>query len=147
MMKRNVITERIERLLELPKIIDKHGRLKVALRAERRGLERRIKAREALIRQELLELEVYKSCSNADERTAVYQAAVHADPAWEGMQERMESLMAGIEMAQHDEGVADHERKALKAALEREYAAVIERALSDRVLADVITSNRPGATA
>lgn len=135
------VHERIDRLLELPAVLDQHGKRKVALRAEKRTLERKIKAREALVRSELLELDVYRSCSNADERAAVYQAALHADPTWESLQERLESLTAGIEVAMHEEGIADHERKALKAALEREYTEIIERVLSDRMLAEAVAKN------
>jgi hypothetical protein len=145
--KRNpeVVLKRIERLLELPQVIDKVGRQKVAMRAERRRLERKLKAREALVRKDLLDLDLYKKCSNADERAAVYQDAVHTDPDWEEMSERLEQLTVAIEKAQHEQEVLDHERKALKAALEREYAEIIQEALEDRVLATAVMGRRTTA--
>ncbi len=41
----------------------------------------------------------------------------------------------------------DHERKALKAALEREYADIIEQLHSDQTLASAIARNRGGVAA
>jgi predicted lipid-binding transport protein (Tim44 family) len=139
------VVERIERLLELPAAIDVVGRRKVAMRAERRKLERRLKAREATVRKDLLDLELYKGCGNADERAAVYQDALHTDPSWEEMQERLEQLTVAIEKAQHEQDVLDHERKALKAVLEREYAEILREALEDKALAGVVMGRRTTA--
>jgi hypothetical protein len=139
------VFERIERLLELPPKIDAVGRRKVAMRAERRKLERKLKAREALVRKDLLDLDLYKQRSNADERAAVYQDALHSDPDWEEMQERLEQLAVAVEKAQHEQDVLDHERKALKAALEREYAEIIRETLEDKVLANAVMGRRTTA--
>lgn len=137
--------ERIQRLLELPGKIDRVGKQRVALRAEKRALDRKVAAREALILKELMAFEEYQACRNADERKALFEAAKHGDPNWDGMQERLEQLAAAIEKATHEEGVLDHERKALKAALEREYAEIIQAVLQDKMLANVIMGGRAAA--
>lgn len=130
--------ERIERILELPKLIDTTGRRLVALRAEKRGLEAKLKKREVTVRYELMSDEEYKACANQGERDTVYLATLHADPNWEGISERLEQLAVAIDLATHEKDVYDHERKALKAVLEREYAEIIERLLTDRMLAETI---------
>jgi hypothetical protein len=138
---------RIERLLAIPPLIEQLGRQLVALRAERRTQERKIKAREAVIRKELLDLDLYQQCSNADERNAVYQDALHADPNWEALQERLEDILIAIDKATYERDALDHERKALKAALEREYADIISELLSDRMLANAVSQHRGVARA
>ncbi len=137
--------ERIQRLLELPALIDRAGKKRIAQRAEKRGLERRIKAREALVKKELFEFDEYKTCSNADERRVLVDAAVYADPEWEGMQDRLEQLTVAIEVSTHEEGVFDHERKALKAALEREYAETIKEFLTDQMLTNRVMGRKVAA--
>lgn len=132
------LMKRVERLLELPRLIEKTGRQLVAQRAERRNLERKIKARDAALRVELLDWDEYRQCGNADERAAVIENAKHTDPNWEGLQERLEQLTVAIEKSQLEKEVLDHERKALKAALEREYADIIVRALDDQALAGAV---------
>jgi hypothetical protein len=139
------VAQRIERILELPKLIDATGRKLAGLRSDRRKTEMKLKAREATIRKELLTLDIYKSCSNADERAAVYEDAKHSDPAWEDLQERFEQLTVLIEMTTNEREALDHERKALKAALEREYAEIIERVLTDRMLAESVAKGRVAA--
>jgi 3-methyladenine DNA glycosylase/8-oxoguanine DNA glycosylase len=138
MRSREKVLNDIDRLLELPQLIEKVGRQLVAQRAEKRNLERRVKAREAAMRVELMGWDEYRDCSNADERSAVIENATHTDPNWEGLQERLEQLTVAIEKSQLEKEVLDHERKALKAGLEREYADIIEQALSDRALASVV---------
>lgn len=130
--------ERCERLLELPPLIDGVGKRRVALRAEKRALERKLKAREATIRKECLELSIYKECANADERSAVFEDAKFSDPNWEHMAERLEQLSLAIDKAQQEESVLDHERKALKAVLEREYAQIIAEHMDDRTLVNAV---------
>lgn len=138
---------RIERLLAIPPLIEGLGRQLVALRAERRTQERKIKAREAVIRKELLDLDLYQQCSNADERNAVYQDALHSDPNWDALQERLEGILIAIDKATYERDALDHERKALKAALEREYADIISELLSDRMLANAVAEHRGVARA
>ena len=137
--------ERIQRLLELPALIDKAGKMRVAQRAEKRNLEHRMKAREALVKKELFEFEEYKTCSNADERKTLVDDAIYSDTDWEGMRERLEQLMVAIEKSTHEEGVLDHERKALKAALEREYAETIKEFLTDEMLANRVMGRKVAA--
>lgn len=128
------IRARIDRILELPALLDAEGKKLAGLRADRRKQERKIDAREALLRKELMELDEYQACKNSDERTALVQWSKHADPGWEDLTERLEQLHAMIDHCTNRKEVLDHERKALKAALEREYAAVIEAVHQDQAL-------------
>jgi hypothetical protein len=138
MRSREKVLNDIDRLLVIPKLIEKVGRQLVAQRAERRTLERKLKAREAALRVELMDWDQYSRAKNAEDRGAVIENAKHTDPNWEGMQERLEQLTVAIEKSQLEKEVLDHERKALKAGLEREYADIIEQALSDQALASVV---------
>lgn len=139
--------ERSERLLELPALIDKVGKPLVRHRAEKRELERKIKAREAAIRIELLEHNIYKACRNKEEREAAFTYAKHTDPNWEGMQERLEQLQVAIDKAMHEGWVLNREHKALRGVLEREYTEILERALDDRALVQAIGQGRGVARA
>ena len=136
------ILERCERILELPKLLDKAGKQRVALRAEKRTLENRIGDREALVRKEALELSEYQTCKNGDERKATVDWHLRSDPEWEGMRDRLEQLTTAIEKVQHELDILDHERKSLKAALEREYAEIIIQNLDDKTLSNAVSSRR-----
>lgn len=137
-LKGNTVLERCERIVELPALIFEEGKKLAGLRADRRVKERQIKAREALLRKELMDLEEYQACKNNDERDALVDHSKYTDPGWEVMQERLEQLVAMIEHSTNRKEALDHERKALKAALEREYAEIIERVLQDKALADAV---------
>lgn len=128
------IRARIDRILELPPLLDAEGKKLAGLRADRRKQERKIAAHEALLRKELMDLAEYQACNNNDERAALVAWSKHADPTWESLTERLEALLAMIDHSTNRKEVLDHERKALKAALEREYAAVIEAVHQDQAL-------------
>lgn len=128
------IRERIDRLLELPPLIDAEGKKLAGLRADRRKQERKIDSREALLRKELMDLAEYQACKNNDERAALVEWSKRADPSWEELTERLEQLQAMIDHATNRANVLDREHKGLKAALEREYAAVIEAVHQDQAL-------------
>lgn len=132
------IRERTVRILELPPLIDAEGKKLAGLRANRRTQERKIAAREALLRKDLMDLEEYQACNNNDERKALVEHSKYSDPAWEELTERLEQLLSLIDHTTNKKEVLDHERKALKAVLEREYADIIERLLSDRALANAV---------
>lgn len=141
------LVERIERLLEIPKLIDTEGKKRVALTAERRTVERLIQAREAAVLRDLMVAEAYRACKNADERAALLEDAkhrddIHGEKGWPELQKRLDQILLTIDKCRHNENVLDHERKALKAALEREYAEIIERALTDRMLAEAVAGRR-----
>lgn len=136
-----VVLERVRRILELPEEIGKLERQRVALRAERRTTERKLVTQAALVQRETIQLDAdYKAAGNQKERDVLLLAALHGDDAWEELSERVAQLTTTIERVEADLSVLDHERKALKAALEREYAAVIEELHSDRILADAASS-------
>lgn len=137
------IIERVQRILALPEEIGKLERQRVALRAERRTAERKLKKQATLVRAETIQLDDdYKNTSNQKERDVFLEAALHNDDVWVELSERVDQLTTTIERVEADLSTLDHERKALKAALEREYAAVIEELHSDRLLADVASSRR-----
>lgn len=138
-----VVLERVQRILALPDEIRSLERQRVALRAERRGVEGRLARQAALVQRETIQLDAeYAAASNQRERDVLLLAALHNDDAWSELSERVAQLTTTVERVEADLSGLDHERKALKAALEREYAAVIEQLHSDRVLADVATSRR-----
>ena len=133
------IYQRIDRILELPPLLEAEGKKLAGLRANRRTQERKIAAREALLRKELMELGEYQACKNNDERTALYENSKYIDADWESLTERLEQILTLIDHSVNHKDALDHERKALKAALEREYAEIIERALDDRALANAVS--------
>lgn len=136
------VTRRVQRLLELPGLIEPLTRQRTALRAERRTTEAKLKRRTAEVRRLALGVEAYRAAANQTERDIVLDAAVFEDDTCSQLAARVDQLTTSIEKVQAELEVLEHERKALKAALEREYAAVIERALTDRVLADVALAGR-----
>lgn len=130
------LRERVARLLALPGLIDAVGKRLVAQRAERRKVERRIAFRQAEIR---LDLDV-SAYPNEKMREAAYLVACGKDADLANLQDRLEQLLVAIDRYTHEKEVLDHERKALKAALEREYAVVLERVLTDQMLASRLTT-------
>ena len=108
------LRKRIERILELPALIDAEGRKLAGLRSDKRVQERKIKAREALLRKELMELEEYQACKNADERAALFEDSKHTDMDWTGLTERFEQLVSMTEHATNRKDVLDHERRRSK---------------------------------
>lgn len=136
------VLKRVQRLLELPGLIEPLVKQRTALRAERRTTEAKLKRRTAEVRRLVLEDDAYRAAANQTERDIILDAAVLEDDTCAKLAARVDQLTTSIEKAQAELEVLEHERKALKAALEREYAAVIERALADRVLADVATTGR-----
>lgn len=134
---------RVQRILELPAEIEKLERQRVALRAERRTTDGKLQRQTTLVQRETIQLDDdYRAAGNQTERNVMLQAALHNDDVWCELTERMAQLTTTIERVDADLSVLDHERKALKAALEREYAAVIEQLHSDRLLADAATSRK-----
>lgn len=136
------VTRRVQRILEIPGLIDPLLRKRTALRAERRTAERKLKAQASLVRSETLRDADYLAASNQTERDILLEAALHNDDAYLELSERVDQLTTAIEKAQSELDVLDHERKALKAALEREYAEVISNLQSDKILAGVATSRQ-----
>lgn len=136
------VTKRVQRLLELPGLIEPLLRQRTALRAERRSTEAKLKRRVAEVKCLVLEDDAYRAAANQTERDILLEAAVVEDDDCARLAARLDQLTTSIEKVQGELELLDHERKALKAALEREYAAVIERAVADRVLADVALAGR-----
>jgi len=136
------VTRRVQRLLELPGLMEPLVKQRTALRAERRSTEAKLKRRVAEVRRLVLEDDAYRAAANQTERDIILEAAVVEDDDCARLAARLDQLTTSIEKVQGELELLDHERKALKAALEREFAAVIEKALTDRVLADVATSGR-----
>jgi len=136
------VTRRVQRLLELPGLMEPLVKQRTALRAERRSTEAKLKRRVAEVRRLVLEDDAYRAAANQTERDIILEAAVVEDDDCARLAARLDQLTTSIEKVQGELELLDHERKALKAALEREYAAVIERAVADRVLADVALAGR-----
>ncbi len=137
-----MLRQRIGRLLELPPAIEKLTKRRVALRAERRSVELKVKRQAALVNSETLQDEAYRGARSAREREILLEAALQQDDTYCELLERVDQLTTAFEKVSGELEVLDHERKALKAVLEREYAAVIERVVSDRILAEVASTQR-----
>lgn len=137
-LKGNTVLERCERIVEIPSLIFEEGKKLAGLRAELRVQERKIEKREALLRKELMELGEYQACKNKEERDALYLHSKHSDLGLETFVERLEQLQALIDHSRNKKEALEHERKSLKAALEREYAEIIERTLQDKALANAV---------
>ncbi|GEM44795.1 hypothetical protein [Deinococcus cellulosilyticus] len=130
----NQLRARITRLLEVPEQIDAARKILVAQRAELRKVKRKLEHREAAIR-----LQVPPNITNKEMRDAWVLVTCEADQEWSKCKDREEQLQVTIDKHLAQVEVLDHERKALKAALEREYADIIETALNDRALAEVLS--------
>ncbi|GEM48804.1 hypothetical protein [Deinococcus cellulosilyticus] len=130
----NQLRARCTRLLEIPEQIEAVRRLLTAQRAELRKVRRKLDHLEAQIR-----LQVPADLKNEKQRDAWVLVACEADQDWSKAKDREESLQTAIDkyLAEHD--VLDHERKSLRAVLEREYADIIETALNDRALVEVLS--------
>lgn len=138
-----VVIQRVQRILELPPEIAKLERQRVALRAERRTADAKLAKQTTLVQRETIQLDDdYKAAANQKERDVLLLASLHNDDVWCELTERVAQLTTTLERVEADLSALDHERKALKAALEREYAAVIEQLHSDRILADAATSRK-----
>jgi hypothetical protein len=83
----------------------------------------------------------YGQAKNAEERNAIYRMKLDSSSDWIKHKDRMDSLVTGIEKHTSERDVLEHERKSLKAALEREYAAIIERVLTDEKLARAVSGS------
>ena len=141
------VREQIGKLLDLPEQIEIEGRILTGLRANRRTSEGRLKAREAAIQVELLTDPVYrKQCRNKEEREAYIEHAAFQDLQCSKLRQRLDQLAVAIDKHSLNKEVLDHQRKALKAALEREYALTLEEALHDQALTQM-TVRRGGAHA
>lgn len=137
-----VVLRRVQRILELPGLIEPLVKQRTALRAERRTTERKLAKRTVEVKRVVLEDDAYRAASNQTERDIILASELEADDECLKLGARVDQLTTSIEKVVGELEVLDHERKALKAALEREYAAVIEQLQSDRILADVATSRR-----
>lgn len=137
-MERDRLLERIRRILALPALIEEEAKQLVALRAERRTIERELARLKAIRRRDALRDPEYASLKNQGDREAWIQALLAEDPEIAKLEKRLDQILTAIDKAQAAKEVLEHERKALKAALEREYALIIEEALNDRKLADVV---------
>lgn len=129
------VREQIGKLLDIPEQIEAQGRILTGLRANRRTSEGELKAREAEIRKDLLTDSVYlKQCRNKEEREAYVEHVQFQDAAWSKLRQRLDQLAVAIDKHALNKEVLDHQRKALKAALEREYALALEGAMHDQAL-------------
>lgn len=136
------VLERVQRLLALPAELEALERQRTALRAERRTTEVKLTRQRTIVLGELLDDERYRAAKAERERAILTDLALHNDDDWSGLSERVDQLTTTIERVEAEIRVLDHERKALKAALEREYASVIEQILSDKFLADAVAAQR-----
>jgi hypothetical protein len=138
-LENKLLAERINKLLAIPQLIDDQGRILIAQRAIKRTTERERDAREAAIRTELLTDNTYKDhCRIKEERDAYFEHVKHNDEVWGKLQRRWEQLTVAVDKSTLAKEVLDHDRKALKAALEREYARVIEETISDQTLSQML---------
>lgn len=141
------VREQISKLLGIPEQIEAQGRILTAQRASRRTTERERDAREATIRKDLLTDTAYRECCrNKEEREAYFEHVKHNDEAWNKLQSRWEQLAVAIDKSTLAKETLDHERKALKAALEREYALALEGAMHDQALTQM-TAKQGGTRA
>jgi hypothetical protein len=136
-MKPDVMAQ-CDRILELPALLDEHGRALTAFRAEKRKVEHQIESLEASIRINVIGTEAYKALKNKEDRDAYFRLALDQSESWTKKIDRLDQLLTAIDKHTQARDVLDHERKALKAALEREYAEIIQAALSDKTLADAM---------
>lgn len=117
----------VSRLLELPGRIGEVSRQLVALRAERRALER--KEREVKARA-LLEAQG----KSGAEREAWALLALAQDEEWRRIQARLEQISAAIDRLQAEKEVLEHERKATYGAIVARHTEALEAALAARLV-------------
>lgn len=137
-----VVLRRVQRILEIPELLAPLLRKRTALRAEKRKQEGLLQRQAALVKSETLKDAEYQAASNAAERQILIDAALWNDDDYSSLSERVDQLAVALDSVMAEIELLDHERKALKAALEREYAEVIERLHADRILADVASSRK-----
>jgi hypothetical protein len=137
----NDIRTRIERLLELPALIGQQSSRLVAFRAEKRKAERKLESLTASIRIATLGNASYTVLKNAADRDAFMTVAQNESEMYTKTRDRLDELATAIDKANAEIGTLEHERKALKAALEREYALIIEKALSDEILTRALAAH------
>ncbi len=135
------VNTRITRILELPALIGAELRRLVAFRAERRKLEAKLAQLEASIRIATLGKPEYQQLKNAADRDAYLIVACGQSEAWTKTTDRIDELSTAIDKHVAERDVLEHERKALKAALEREYALIIDKALSDEALTRALAAH------
>jgi hypothetical protein len=138
----NDIRTRIEKLLELPALIGQQSNRLVAFRAEKRKAERKLESLEASIRIATLGSSSYTSLKNAADRDAFMIVAQNESEMYTKTRDRLDELATAIDKANAERETLEHERKALKAALEREYALIIEKALSDEILTRALAAHK-----
>jgi hypothetical protein len=136
-----VITQ-IQRVIEIPGLMEKPLKQRKALRVEKKTLERKIEKREALILKELLDFEDYKACKNGDERKALYTVSKHSDVEWEKFQDRHEQIYAALESIESELEQLKREQYSCWAAIEARLEGTLRDALNDRVLADAMKGSR-----
>lgn len=112
----------VMRILELPGLIGEAKRQMTALRAERRGLERWMEAREA---QAYLE-----APGKTRERQARARVLLAQDPEWQKAEKRLQQILVQLDKVQTELEVLEHERKAIYGALVARHAEVLETALA-----------------
>lgn len=139
------IAERIDRILELPELAETEGRQLSGLKIEREKQELKIKAHEALLYIDAMQLPEYQACKTQKERDAVVENHKRTNDVWEALVERKMQLTILVEQKANRKERLLEERKALKAALEREYAAVIEQLHHDKALVSAISGRRLAA--
>jgi hypothetical protein len=137
-----VVLKRVQRILEIPELLGPLYRKRTALAAEKRKYDGLLQRRTVLVKSETLQDADYKAAANAPERQILIDAALWNDDDYSSLSERVDQLAVALDSVKAEIDLLDHERKALKAALEREYAEVIERLHADRILADVASSRK-----
>lgn len=130
--------KQIERLLALPREIARVGRQLTALRDEKRKLEEDLKKRAVAIRVRARNTVAYDQLKGADAREDWLQLQVFEDTDYEEDSRRVKQLAVAIDKAQVEKDELQDEHQSLRAALEGRYAALLERALTDRQLAELV---------
>lgn len=128
----------IDRLLELPALIDAPARRLTALRAERRKADHRLEACENRVRMACMRSDDYRTARNAQERQAIYLSQLYYDDEYQRLTNRRDELGVAIDNATADKEALEREYKALRAALEGRYAEILEAVLTDRTLAEAV---------
>jgi hypothetical protein len=130
--------KQIERLLALPREIARVGRQLTALRDEKRKLEEDLKKRAVAIRVRARNTVAYEQLAGVSAREDWLQLQVFEDTDYEEDSKRIKQLAVAIDKAQAEKDELQDEHQSLRAALEGRYAALLERALADRQLAELV---------
>jgi hypothetical protein len=118
----------VSRLLELPGRIGEVSRQLVALRAERRALERR--EREAKARALL----GAQGKGTAAEREAQALLALAQEEEYRQIQVRLDQVSAAVDRLQAEKEALEHERKATYGAIVARHTEALEAALAARLV-------------